>query len=205
MFFFAGHDTVAVSVAWAFWELAVQPDVQRKLQNEIDPLFQERSSSKKLPSYQQISQLKYLDSVVRETLRMHAPAIVGRTPTEDVTLYRGNDTTYVIPAGTSVYVIPCYTQVQKAFIQNEPTKFRPERFMDPAEETETMKSYLPFSVGPRNCVGLPMALAEFKSILCHILRHYSIHPSPNQTSPPMPISMLTIKPHQVLVDLERRM
>jgi cytochrome P450 len=143
MLLFAGHDTTAVTVAWALWELAAHPEIQKKLQAEIDMLFDARNnySPTPPPSFTQISQLKYLDAVMRETLRMHAPAIIARTPTEDIHLDRGN-ATYTIPAGASIFVMPKYTQIQAAYVK-EPATFRPERFQE-EEEEESMRTYMPF-------------------------------------------------------------
>jgi cytochrome P450 len=204
MLLFAGHDTTAASVAWAFWELAVHPNVQEKLQMEVDSLFNMHGidgfSDGTALDYNQIGQLKYLDAVMKETLRLHSPAPVGRTCLEDMHLERG-DETFFIPAGTSIVAFPLYMQ---GFTKG-PTGFCPERFLNEKEENSTNNNrvYMPFSIGPRSCVGQPMAVAEIKTILCHVLRRYTIRPSANAVTP-IPVLMLTVKPHQVLVDLEPR-
>jgi cytochrome P450 len=213
MFLFAGHDTTAASVAWAFWELAVHPEVQERLQVEVDSLFNARDdsdgndgddSSNNVLDYNRIAQLKYLDAVMKETLRLHSPAPVARTSLDDICLERA-DETFFIPAGSNIYAIPLYMH---GFAKG-PVGFCPERFLNETDEESSSSAammrvaYFPFSIGPRNCVGQPMAVAEIKTILCHVLRRYTIRPSANAVTP-IPVLMLTVKPHQVLVDLEPR-
>jgi enediyne biosynthesis protein E7 len=148
-----------------------------------------------------LSRLEYLDAVIKETLRLHPPAQMARTAIEDITLEKG-DTKYTIPAGTPTYVFPFCTQTMPTYLKDA-SAFYPERFIE--NEKESMHVYMPFSVGPRYCVGLPMAVAELKSIYCNLLRRYWIRPQQNATTmPPLPVMMLTAKPHQVLVTMEQR-
>jgi cytochrome P450 len=199
---FAGHDTTAVAMSWGMWEMAANPRVQKKLQQEIDALYesQDDPSSQQVPPYKQISKLEYLDAVVKETLRLHPPAQMARTTIEDITLEKG-DKSYTIPAGTPTYVFPFCTHTMPSYLKDA-ASFYPERFIE--NEKESMHVYMPFSVGPRYCVGLPMAIAELKSIYCNLLRRYWIRPQDNVTTPPIPVMMLTAKPHQVLVTMELR-
>ena len=74
IFLIAGYDSTGLTLSYAFWHLATNPEIQRKLQQEIDAAFEkEESSSATMLSYYSILSLKYLDMVLQETLRMHPP------------------------------------------------------------------------------------------------------------------------------------
>jgi cytochrome P450 len=209
MFLFAGHDTTASSMAYALWELAKSPEIQQRLRREVDQLFQSESvPTGENPSGMQLMQLRYLDAVVKETLRLHAPVGVARTAAEDITLKKG-DQTFVIPKSASVYIFPRYTHISKEHWPDRPDEFVPDRFFEPDPSSSASSSnrkspaYLPFSIGPRNCIGQNLANVELKSILAHVVRRYIV--TPNEAAvEPIPVFLLTIKPHSVLLDFERR-
>lgn len=202
MFLFAGHDTTASSLSYALWELAKNPEIQQRLRQEVDQLFLESVLPGENPSCMQLMQLRYLDAVVKETLRLHASAGVARTASDDIALKKG-ETTFVIPKSASVFVFPRYTHISKEYWPNRPLEFRPERFLevDPAAKSP---AYLPFSIGPRNCLGQNLANVELKSILAHVVRRYMLKPNAAAVDP-IPVFLLTIKPHSVLLDFERRL
>jgi cytochrome P450 family 4 subfamily F polypeptide 22 len=209
MFLFAGHDTTASSLAYALWELAKSPEIQQRLRQEVDQLFLESVPDGENLSCMQLMQLRYLDAVVKETLRLHAPVGVARTAANDITLKKG-DETFVIPKSASIYVFPRYTHISKEHWPDRPEEFVPDRFfdVDAASASSNRRNgkspaYLPFSIGPRNCLGQNLANVELKSILAHVVRRYMLKPN-EAALDPIPVFLLTIKPHSVLLDFERR-
>jgi cytochrome P450 len=80
-----------------------------------------------IPAYKNIMQLQYLDAIVKETLRLHPPAAIGREAIEDITLQKDGAQTYTIPKGSSIYIFPYYTQRLEPYFDH-PEDFRPERF-----------------------------------------------------------------------------
>jgi cytochrome P450 len=206
MFLFAGHDTTAATMSYALWELAKSTKIQQRLRQEVDELFESLPDGEN-PSCMQLMQLRYLDAVLKETLRLHAPAGVARTAIEDITLTKG-DETYLIPKSTSVFMFPLYTQTSEEYWKDS-KEFVPDRFfdLDPATvSSNRLKgklAYLPFSIGPRNCLGQPLANVELKSILAHVVRRYMVKQNEAAVEP-IPVLLLTIKPHSVLLDFERR-
>jgi cytochrome P450 len=86
---------------------------------------------------------------------------------------------------------------------SDPLEFSPERFLG-SESATNMKNWYPFSWGARNCVGQPLAIAELKTILAHILRQYKVSRNA-QAIDPIPLMTLAIKPHTVLLDIEKRL
>ena len=113
MLLFAGHDTTAALVAWAFWELAQNPSSQAKLYNEImEEVTNHGGNTTSNFTYKWIAALPYLDSVVRETLRLHSAAGVARVVTRDIQVRHPIDKgrVYSIPRGTRLMMVPIYTQ-----------------------------------------------------------------------------------------------
>jgi len=199
MFVFAGHDTTAAALAGTLWELAKHPSAQTKLQSEVDTVFKEDSTSP--PSYKDGMQLKYLDAVVREGLRLHSPGAVGRTLVENITIHDAKGRPFTVPAGTGIYSFACIGHHYEEYFPNA-LEFRPERFMGSSAE-DANKNWYPFSYGPRNCVGQPLAMAELKIILLHIMRRYTLRVNAEAVEP-IDVLTLVAKPHQVLLDVERR-
>ena len=212
-----GHDTSASILAWALWELSQNIEsCQRKLQEEIDQAILQFDEEQKRAGkstdggifpYKHIGSLKYLDAVVRETLRMYAPAAMARVAAQDFTLphptLEGNS--YWIPKGTKLYMFPTYTG--RMYVERG-EEFDPDRFLKSPKDASAMtsSSYMPFSIGPRNCVGMPMALAELKSILFGLLQHYEVRPDPLADPNFQPLETLTItsKPHEAPIRLKKR-
>ena len=211
MFLFAGHDTSASTLAYALWELASHPEMQERLRQEVDELFSkepppESEDNMVIPAYKSIMQLQYLDAIVKETLRLHPPGVLGREAIEDITLEKDGGQTYMIPKGASIYIAPYYTQRLEPYFDH-PEDFRPERFLNADGRNSGMAmrnpSYYPFSIGPRNCVGEPLAIMEQKTVLVHLIRRFVIRPNAKGTSP-LPVLMMTVKPNEVLLDFQSR-
>jgi cytochrome P450 len=212
MFLFAGHDTSAATLAYALWELASHSEMQQRLRQEVDELFSKEQPPLDsddymvIPAYKNIMQLQYLDAIVKETLRLHPPAAIGREAIEDITLQKDGAQTYTIPKGSSIYIFPYYTQRLEPYFDH-PEDFRPERFLnaDGSISSIAMRnpSYYPFSIGPRNCVGQPLAIMELKTVLVHLIRRFVITPN-SKSAAPLPVLLLNIRPHEVLLDFQNR-
>lgn len=191
MMLFAGHDTTATVLTMALWHLGQNPDIQTRLQDEIDQAYQNGN-----PSQKDLAKLRLLDGVVKEALRMHAPAGVARTNTHEIVLQKSESgPVHRLPPGTGIYYFPAWTQTVDDLWEH-PHTFQPER-------SHIGPAYAPFSVGSRNCVGQPVALVEVRALLAHLLRNYTVKAG-SDTAPPIPCLILNIHPHEVKVDLERR-
>jgi cytochrome P450 len=203
LFMFAGQDTTANALTFALWELATHAEAQDKLRAEVDSLFDSLQKGQH-PDYKDIMGLKYLDAVFKETLRMYSPGLVIRTAAEDVTLTNKGGQTYTIPKDTSVYVLPPIIQRQDRLYPDRPNEWVPDRFLDGNGGSTQNNSWLPFSVGPRNCVGQPLATAELKILLAHMVRHYVFRRSEKMDVDPILMLLITLKPHQALLEISRR-
>jgi cytochrome P450 family 110 len=153
----AGHETVAIALAWAFYWLHRQPDDLQRLRAELRPLGRP-------PSPDDLVQLPYLRAVCEEALRLY-PVVgaVTRRLRRPMTL-RG----YSVPAGVAVGAALPLIHLDPTRYP-DPQRFRPERFL---ERTYTPDEYLPFGGGARRCIGAAFALAEMKIVLGSLLAQH---------------------------------
>lgn len=151
---FAGHETTANSLAWAFYWLYYVPEIGEKLITELNSL-------KGNLDFNAINKLPYLNAVVSETLRLH-PVVpfVGRQLKAPFEIMG-----YTFEAGTSLFP-SIYLTHQRKDIYPEPKQFKPERFL---EKQFSPYEYLPFGGGNRRCLGYAFALFEMKLVLATIL------------------------------------
>jgi cytochrome P450 len=154
---FAGHETSAVSIAWALYELHRHPEVLGRLLREIGSQPEDCEPD-------DLAGLPYLEAVCKETLRLHA--VTPNVPKQlKVPMKIGK---YLLPAGSGVTI--AYASVhQRPELYPEPTRFRPERFI---ERKYGPFEYLPFGGGNRRCIGAAFAMYEIKIVLAELLRRY---------------------------------
>lgn len=204
---FAGHDTTGAALTWMLRLLAEHPDAMRKIREEVLRHFGPNGD----PSYQDLENLDYLNAVVLETLRLYPSAAFTRTCDHDVILQGGK---YVIPTGTQMLVVPFIAHRDERYWER-PSEFLPERFLN--EELDRLsqdargnslqsrigricakKPYLPFSLGPRNCVGRPLALMEMRVALVKLLQRFSFElPKDQSDYSSFPLFNLTLNPANV--------
>ncbi|CAL1283602.1 unnamed protein product [Larinioides sclopetarius] len=166
-FVLAGHETVATSASWALYLIGLHPDVQAKIHEEIDEVF---GDEMKRPLTEiDLKNLHFLDSVLKETARLY-PAIplIARQATEDC-----NICDYVIPKGATC-VIFLYFLNRDEDVFPEPNKFDPDRFLPENSVNIPEYGYIPFSAGARSCIGYKYAEMELKTIMCSILRNFTV-------------------------------
>ncbi|XP_077483043.1 cytochrome P450 3A24-like isoform X2 [Amblyomma americanum] len=161
LFFLAGHDGTSSVLACAARLLALNPEAQATLRAEADECFATHGRD---PSLDAISRLPYLHCVVSETLRLYPPAPrIDRTAHVDYVL---GGTGIIVPKG-SIVAVPVYAMHHDPEFFPDPEKFIPERFSDDNASSIRPYSYLPFGAGPRNCVGMRLALQTVKLALLH--------------------------------------
>ncbi|XP_050446718.1 cytochrome P450 4C1-like isoform X1 [Cataglyphis hispanica] len=165
-FILAGHDTTAVSISWALFCIGNDPQCQEKIHEELKEIFKD---SQRPASIKELSQLKYLERVIKESRRLYPsiPNIVRKT-SEDVKM--GN---YVIPKNTLVSV-PIMLIHRNPAVWPDPLKFDPDRFLPENLKQVHSYAYIPFSAGSRNCIGQKFAAMEEKIVLAAILRKWRV-------------------------------
>jgi cytochrome P450 len=165
-----GHQTTANALTWALYEIAEHPEVEAKLLAELNMLLAGRA-----PSMQETRQLKYLDMVIKESLRLHPPSFaMPRDAVQDIHVGE-----YVIPKGTGILFSQ---QVMHRDVRwfPEPDRFLPERFTEGWENKVPKCAYMPFGIGPHHCIGQGFATVEMHVILAMILQRYRLSLVPGQ-------------------------
>ncbi|XP_052740407.1 uncharacterized protein LOC112053802 [Bicyclus anynana] len=177
LFLIAGFETVSTAMSFALHELALHPDIQERLYEEIKQ--NDVKNGGKL-NYAAIQNMTYMDMVVSEVLRMWPPGVaLDRICVKDYNLGKPNDKAtkdYTIRKGEAIWIPTwCFHRDPKYF--PDPEKFDPERFSDANKHLINSTAYMPFGLGPRNCIGSRFALCEVKVLLYQILLHIEVSPS----------------------------
>ncbi|CAF0846127.1 unnamed protein product [Brachionus calyciflorus] len=165
LFLLAGYETTSQTLSYIAYNLAMNPNDQEKLIQEVDDVL-DRHDGK--VNYESISEMHFMDNVINETLRMFPPAVrLDRIASADYE-YNGMK----IPKGM-VWSVPIWALHHDPEIYPEPDCFRPERFDEKEKNLRENVAFLPFGAGPRNCVGMRFALLEIKILLTIVLSKYS--------------------------------
>ncbi|ELW47048.1 Cytochrome P450 4V2 [Tupaia chinensis] len=144
-FMFEGHDTTAAAINWSLYLLGSYPEVQKKVDSELDEVF---GQSDRPANFEDLKKLKYLECVIKETLRLFPSVpLFARTLNEDCEM--GG---YRIVKGTEAVIIPYALHRDPRYFPN-PEEFQPERFFPENVQGRHPYSYVPFSAGPRNCIA----------------------------------------------------
>nr|WCC58102.1 cytochrome P450 [Pharsalia antennata] len=182
VFFLAGFETTSTLLSFLSYELALNPDVQSKLQEEVDRAT--KGGSKKV-SYEEILGMKYLDQVVSEALRKYPGGfIVVRQCVKDykIEAKRDNEKDFVVEKECLI-TIPVAGIHRDPEYFPEPDRFDPDRFSEGNKNNRRPFTYLPFGEGPRNCIGLRFGLLQTKIALVTVLRDYRVSLSPKTIVP----------------------
>ncbi|XP_074055589.1 cytochrome P450 3A4-like [Macrotis lagotis] len=178
IFLFAGYETTSSVLSFLFYNLATHPEIQEKLQKEIDEVL----TTKESVTYDALVQMEYLDMVISENLRLFP--IAGRIERVAKKTVEINGLT--IPKGT-VVMAPPFVLHRNPEYWPEPEEFHPERFSKENKESINPYMYLPFGVGPRNCIGMRFALMSMKVATSQLLQKFSFRPC-KETQIPLKLS-----------------
>ncbi|KAI9563272.1 hypothetical protein GHT06_010730 [Daphnia sinensis] len=183
-FMIEGHDTTSSLLGWFLYSMAANPDCQEKVWNELQSTF---GDSDRYFKQDDVSNLKYLECCIKETLRMY-PSVPGfeRTVVEDIQLGE-----YLVPAGCTLGFLVFAAHRNPKFFP-DPLVFNPERFFPDEAIGRHPYAYVPFSAGPRNCIGQRFALLESKTVLSTLLRRFKFEIAPN-AKPPVLSDQLILK------------
>lgn len=193
MLFLAGHETSASALAWSLYLLSQCPDLQLKIVDEI----QHKVGDKEI-GYSDVKQLQWVVDTFREALRLYPPVgFFVREATEDHCM-RDKD----VKAGSPILVSPWLIHRHRE-MWDEPDLFEPERFQTESGKASLKCAYIPFSKGPRVCIGAAFATQEAVLTLANIVKRYKIQPVENHR--PEVIGRVTIRSHNgIRIRLERR-
>lgn len=166
---FEGHDTTAAGSSFFLSMMGIHQDIQDRVVAELDEIF---GDSDRPATFQDTLEMKYLERCLMETLRMYPPVpIIARQLKEDLKLASGD---YVVPVGSTV-VVATFKLHRNAKIWENPAVFNPDNFLPEKQANRHYYAFVPFSAGPRSCVGRKYAMLKLKILLSTILRNYRIH------------------------------
>ncbi len=191
--FVAGHETTATALSWAFMLLSEQSTARVELQKEVDTVLAGRR-----PTADDYPNLPYTLAVFEETMRLYPPVtMIPRTLLDTDTL--GG---YAVPKGASV-VINTYALHHHPDFWENPEGFDPTRFFPENTKGRHQFAYVPFSRGPRFCIGEPFAKLEATMVLARMTQKFDLNLTPGQNIEMRPISTLRPEPG-VFVTLKPR-
>ncbi|XP_035678196.1 cytochrome P450 3A21-like [Branchiostoma floridae] len=174
LFFVAGYETTASTMAFVMYNFALNQEEQDKAREEVNKIMEDRD----LVDYEAVHEMSYLEMCCMETLRLYPPAPnIGRVVSEEVKVQW-----LTIPKDMFVLVdvLAIHYDPER---WPEPNKFIPERFTKEAREKRDPYNWLPFGAGPRNCIGMRLAMMELKVGLAKILMKYRFMTAPDTDIP----------------------
>jgi cytochrome P450 len=182
----AGHETTANALAWTFYLLSKDPEVERRLFREVTSAIGERA-----PDAPDAPRLRYAKMVVEESMRLFPPvwAIERQALEEDVV---GG---FRVPKRALVAISPFFLHRHRAYWEN-PEGFDPDRFSPEATEKRPKFAYLPFGGGPRQCIGMGFATIEAQMILARIAQRFRLELVPGHRVELDPV--VTLRPRRGL-------
>ncbi|KAL1139027.1 hypothetical protein AAG570_009088 [Ranatra chinensis] len=166
-FMFEGHDTTTSAICFIACLLAKHPNVQDNIIDEINQLGIKPSEI----TYQNLMEAKYLERVIKESLRLY-PSVpfVARHIKQDVKVHTGD---YVLPAGSTVILSSYFIHRHSDYYKN-PEEFNPDNFLADEVAKSHAYAFIPFSAGPRNCIGQKFAMLELKATIIKLVSRYVI-------------------------------
>ncbi len=177
--FLAGHETTASSLAWALYLLVRHPEIYRQVRAEADALTQ-------APRYEDLPRLALTQRVFKETIRLYPPLPAFNRDTTAALTVCG----YTLPPGTVVIICP-YATHHRPDLWPQPERFDPDRFTPAGEAGRSRYAYLPFSAGPRICIGNHFALMEGTLVLATLLQRADFELLGGEIQP---VSLGTLRP-----------
>ena len=176
IFFLAGHETSASTLAWALWLLAAHPEWQDRVAAEAASLT---------PDMAGVNALRTTRAVFREALRLYPPVpMMVREAARPETL-RGRP----VPRGAQLILSPWHLHRHQRLWDN-PDAFDPGRWSRPETRSSARDAFIPFSAGERVCPGAGLAMIEGVAMLARVAQAFTLRPGPLA---PVPVARLTVR------------
>ncbi|XP_076452061.1 cytochrome P450 4F2-like isoform X3 [Babylonia areolata] len=171
-FLFEGHDTTASAISWILFSLAGHPQCQTRAQAEVDEILEGRDRPDL--EWGDLSKLEYLTQVIKEGMRLHCPVpFIQRQLTKPVTIEG-----VMLPVGTFC-TIHLQNLHHNPVVWKDPWTFDPDRFHPDNLKDKDTYAFVPFSAGPRNCIGQHFAMNEEKVVLGRLLHKFTFTLDPS--------------------------
>ncbi|XP_023241982.1 cytochrome P450 4C1-like [Centruroides sculpturatus] len=163
-----GYDTTAHATSWTFYLLGRFHEIQEKLYSELQEIF--KNDMNRDITIDDLTKMTYLECVIKESMRIYPPLpfIARKNPSE---MKIGN---YLLPANSTL-VISIYGIHHNPSVYENPEVFDPDRFLPKNYKNLHPYAFLPFSAGPRNCLGSKLAMIKMKTVLANVLRNFKFY------------------------------
>ncbi len=192
--FFAGHETTAATLAWAWYLLANHPDAAKRLYQEVDRVLGDRR-----PTPEDYEALQYTRGVIQESMRLFPPAWMFARQAIEPDIICG----YHIPAGAALFLCP-YTTHRHPDFWDRPNEFDPTRFEPAVSQDRHRMAYVPFGAGPRLCIGRDFSLLEGTLILAITAQQFSLALASGAEVQAQPVATLKPRPAVWMAARSRR-
>ncbi|KAK7319657.1 hypothetical protein RJT34_04380 [Clitoria ternatea] len=163
--FAAGTDTTYTALEWTMSELLKHPSVMHRLQDEVRSVVGKKTRI----TEDDLSEMKYLKAVIKESLRLHPPIplIVPRKCMKDIKVKE-----YDIAAGTQV-LVNAWAIARDPSSWDQPLEFRPERFLNSSVDFKGHDfEFIPFGAGRRGCPGILFAITVIETVIANLVHHF---------------------------------
>lgn len=190
----AGFETSAGTLNWAWYLVAKHAGIQQKIAAEADRVLGSGGAIDK----DSVAELTYLKQVLNETMRLYPPGwIFSRRANADLSL--GD---YDVPAGTDIYISP-YLLHRTPEFWPDPDTFDPDRFAKDRLTAENQAAFIPFSLGPRRCIGEHFAMLEMRIHLALLAQRFQMRLTTDE-SPTLEVGVNLRSSGSILLRAEKR-
>ncbi|KAE9554216.1 hypothetical protein FO519_002580 [Halicephalobus sp. NKZ332] len=165
-FMFEGHDTTSSAMTWTIWSLAHFKEYQDKVIEEVDEIF---GDSDRPCTHEDLTKMKYLEKCIKESLRLFPPVPLHTRSVEEDFDLNGE----LVPQGSTIMISPFILHRDTTYFK-EGNTFYPDHFDQEEIATRHAFAFVPFSAGPRNCIGQKFAIMEEKTVLSWFFRKYRV-------------------------------
>ncbi|XP_067143706.1 cytochrome P450 4V2-like [Centruroides vittatus] len=159
----AAYETTALTVTWSLYLLSQNEDVQKKVQEELDTIFE--NDTDRFITNEDLHKMKYMECVIKETMRLY-PSIPAISRKIKKSIKLGNKEF----SKNWIFVVSIFHLHRNPNVFENPNVFDPDRFLLENSSKRLPYSYIPFLAGPRMCLGYVSAMMKIKLILATILR-----------------------------------
>ncbi|MER6912582.1 cytochrome P450 [Streptomyces sp. NPDC000594] len=168
---FAGTETTASTLAWAFHELAHHPEAEERVLAEVDAVVGRRPVT-----VADIPRLEHVRRVLDETIRLHGVTLLMRRTTEPVELAG-----HRLPAGMEI-AFSLYAVHRDPALYENPDRFDPDRWLPGRRESVPREAFVPFGAGSRKCIGDAFSWTEATIALATVLARWRLRPTGGHTT-----------------------
>ena len=191
--FLAGHETTASTMIWTWYLLSRHSEAEARVHEEVDRVLAGRT-----PTYDDVGRLDYVRAVLLESMRLFPPVhVFARQNIRDDEIQGRR-----IPAGSLIVIAP-YVIHRHRKLWDRPDEFLPERFLGERGRPRARYDYLPFSAGPRTCLGMSFAMTEMAIAASMIAQRFRLRLKAGHRV--QPLGFLTLRPkHGLPMNVYRR-